>query len=390
MNLIDKAILEWSYRTNKGYPDLNNEEDIRVFESLFGFNLLSEKKLEWKDLSSDTRKYVRLEAIANKIKEGSPFKLESNKESILKFKDKTYYDLFYNQEVDKIREVGGRAINRFPFFVDEDGNDITFFDITKTPELGGTGATKQDSSERQEMGLIEVINSFENKPFTLVGANGEKIENVTGARKMPNPPEGEAYTDVIIETTKGDINISAKGSASPSIAGGGLKMASNLGPEVEKFIKDFYEDAYTHYKRIFDKLPEVDYNTNLYKTPYFKDINREVPKNIMKTILVGIERFGGPVHGYYIGPMTVETQVKDKELHTNGKIVSIDKFLEDYPTIYAHIKKRSGDYFFTDKRKPIPANPDIVVPILFAKSPTSNMAQSRFGMNFKPRGKEII
>jgi hypothetical protein len=357
---------------------------------MFGFNLLSEKKLEWKDLSSDTRKYVRLEAIANKIKEGSPFKLESNKESILKFKDKTYYDLFYNQEVDKIREVGGRAINRFPFFVDEDGNDITFFDITKTPELGGTGATKQDSSERQEIGLIEAINSFENKPFTLVGANGEKIENVTGARKMPNPPEGEAYTDVIIETTKGDINISAKGSASPSIAGGGLKMASNLGPEVEKFIKDFYEDAYTHYKRIFDKLPEVDYNTNLYKTPYFKDINREVPKNIMKTILVGIERFGGPVHGYYIGPMTVETQVKDKELHTNGKIVSIDKFLEDYPTIYAHIKKRSGDYFFTDKRKPIPANPDIVVPILFAKSPTSNMAQSRFGMNFKPRGTEII
>jgi len=390
MNLIDKAILEWSYRTRKGYPDINSQEDIALFESIFNINLLSEKKLEWKDLSSDTRKFVRLETIANKIKEGSPFKLESNKESILKFKDETYYDLFYNQEVDKIREVGGRAINRFPFFVDEDGSDITFFDITKTPELGGTGASKQDSSERQEMGLIEAINSFENKPFTLVGANGEKIENVTGARKMPNPPEGEAYTDVVIETTKGDINISAKGSASPSIAGGGLKMASNLGPEVEKFIKDFYEDAYNYYKKIFDKLPEVDYNTNLYKTPYFKDINREVPKSIMKTILIGIERFGGPVDGYYIGPMTVETQVKEKELHTNGKIISIDKFLEDYPTIYAHIKKRSGDYYFTDKIKPIPANPDIEVPILFAKSPTSNTAQSRFGMNFKPRGKEII
>lgn len=39
MNLIDRIILEWSYRTKKGYPDLNNEEDLRVFESLFDINL---------------------------------------------------------------------------------------------------------------------------------------------------------------------------------------------------------------------------------------------------------------------------------------------------------------------------------------------------------------
>lgn len=390
MNLIDRVILEWSYKTKKGYPDLNSEEDLRIFESMFGFNILSEKKLEWKDLSDASRKYVRLEIIANKIKEGSPFKLESGEEKVLTFVDSKHYDFFYNQEVDKIREIGGRTINRFQFFQDEDGNKLTFSDITKTPELGGTGKSKVDSSERQEMGLIEVINNFQTKPFTLVGANGEKIENVTGARKMPNPPEGEAYTDVVVETTNGDYNISAKGTSSPSIAGGGLKMASNLGPEVENFIKDFYEDAYEHYKKIFESTPELDYDTNLYRTSYFKDVNRVVPKDIMKTVLIGIERFGGPVDGYYIGPMTVESEVKEKELHTNGNIIPVEKFLEDYPTIYAHIKKRSGDYYFTDRKKPIPANPDIIVPMLFAKSPTSNTAQSRFGMNFKPRGTEVI
>ena len=42
MNLIDRVILEWSYKTKKGYPDLNNEEDLRVFESLFGFDLSEE------------------------------------------------------------------------------------------------------------------------------------------------------------------------------------------------------------------------------------------------------------------------------------------------------------------------------------------------------------
>jgi hypothetical protein len=100
--------------------------------------------------------------------------------------------------------------------------------------------------------------------------------------EMPNPKEGEAYTDVVVETTKGDVNISAKGTSSPSIAGGGLKMASNLGPEVEEFIQDFYKDAYDYYKEIFDANPELTPDTNLYKTNSFKDVSRAVPQNIMK------------------------------------------------------------------------------------------------------------
>ena len=39
MNLVDKAILEWSYKTTKGYPDINSQEDMALFESMFGFNL---------------------------------------------------------------------------------------------------------------------------------------------------------------------------------------------------------------------------------------------------------------------------------------------------------------------------------------------------------------
>lgn len=46
MKLIDKVILEWSYRTKKGYPDLNNPEDLKVFESTFGFNLKEQTESE--------------------------------------------------------------------------------------------------------------------------------------------------------------------------------------------------------------------------------------------------------------------------------------------------------------------------------------------------------
>ena len=43
MNLIDRVILEWSYKTKKGYPDINSQEDMYLFESLFGFNILERK-----------------------------------------------------------------------------------------------------------------------------------------------------------------------------------------------------------------------------------------------------------------------------------------------------------------------------------------------------------
>ena len=39
--------------------------------------------------------------------------------------------------------------------------------MTKTPDLGGSGKAKVDSSERQEMGLIDAINSFPRKTFYI-------------------------------------------------------------------------------------------------------------------------------------------------------------------------------------------------------------------------------
>ena len=50
MNLIDKAILEWSYKTSKGYPDINSQEDIALFESIFGFIPLLKENKELVDL----------------------------------------------------------------------------------------------------------------------------------------------------------------------------------------------------------------------------------------------------------------------------------------------------------------------------------------------------
>lgn len=46
MSLIDRTILEWAWMCEKGYPDLNNENDLKVFESKFGFNLLLNENVD--------------------------------------------------------------------------------------------------------------------------------------------------------------------------------------------------------------------------------------------------------------------------------------------------------------------------------------------------------
>jgi hypothetical protein len=43
MSLIDRTILEWAWMSEKGYPDLNNENDLKVFESIFGFKIQERK-----------------------------------------------------------------------------------------------------------------------------------------------------------------------------------------------------------------------------------------------------------------------------------------------------------------------------------------------------------
>jgi len=58
MKLIDRLILEWSYRTEKGYPDLDNEKDLEVFESMFNINLvtLREARYNFDYLNTEAQK----------------------------------------------------------------------------------------------------------------------------------------------------------------------------------------------------------------------------------------------------------------------------------------------------------------------------------------------
>ena len=393
MDPIQKFLDKISYKFPKGYPELNNSKDVDLLESLISetigkkFSLL-EKALTFNDVAGESRKLIRLTIIANKIREKTPFTLQDGeKEVILSFNDPSYDDIFTNQKVDTIRSVGGRSINNFKFFVDDEGNEYSLKQIKKTKELGGTGGSKAQTSERQERGLIDAINSVEGIKI-LVGDNGFEIPNIIKAEKQPDPPRAEAYADIRLIRKVGDpYLLSAKGIVTPSIAGGGLTGITQINDDLGNFVADFYQDAYEYYKKIFDANDEIDYDTNLYKTSFMRDVNRVVPPSLIDDMLRGNKAMGGPVDGYYIGPMEVQYTVEGNKIITNGDIIPLETFEEKYDKIFMHIKKRSGDYYFTDALQTVNG---FTMPLIFTNKPGGKMAKSRLGTNPKPRGQIVL
>jgi len=397
MDILDLFFKKFSYKFPKGYPDMNNEQDILLLESLLkdiiDESIILEKALSWSDLSDASRKYYRLSLIDDKIKKGEPFKLEDGREEVLTYTNDSYSDLFANQKVEDIKKLLGSRTNQFPLFKDSQGNTLGFSAISKTKELGGTGGSKAQTTERQERSLVDLINSVEGTK-TIVSKDGHKIENVASADKYEGRASSgvEPYSDVILNLTDGtQLLVSAKGPSAPTLGSGGISgiktfTKEGANPEILNFVKDFYEKAYQYYKDIVKK--EGLEGENLYKNKLVPDISVKVPENILKTLLVGTPEMGGPVSYYYIGDMDVTGSVEGQTIKIeNGSFIPVDEFIaEKGDHLYAHIRKRDGDLYFTDAKQNLNGTE---IPSIFVKTPGGTGIQSRFGMVDKIRGIEI-
>jgi hypothetical protein len=376
MNLIDKVILEWSYRTKKGYPDINSQEDIALFESTFGFKLLSENAFERQVTQQLINKFPEtLGALSNDYRVSNKGKIESN-EFIQYIKDTFGSETEVKIVPPKQSPNRSRSFDAFLFKVD--GREVN---------INLAGGKKSDTTERQEKGVIDAINSVEGIK-TVIGANNFKIENIVKADKVTSAYRHEPYADIqfIIKGKDDPFMISAKGTSSPTLAGGGLSGFTLFGDKVRKFIFDFYNDAYKYYKNIFDKNDEITYETDLYRTDLFPDVNREVPSELILEIMKGTSAMGGPVDAYYIGPMDVVPEINNNTITFDGDIIPVEKFAKE-SKLFVHIRKRDGSYFFTDTTQTVN---NLTVPRIFTKKPGSKSSQARLGSNSKPRNKVII
>ena len=118
-----------------------------------------------------------------------------------------------------------------------------------------------------------------------------------------------------------------------------------------------------------------------------KDVNRVIPSSLIDDMLRGNKAMGGPVDGYYIGPMDIQYKVEGNKIITNGDVIPLETFADKYDKIFMHIKKRSGDYYFTDALQTVNG---FTMPLIFTNKPGGKMAKSRLGTNPKTRGQIIL
>lgn len=145
MDILEKFLNHYSYKFEKGYPDLNNENDVILIEQLLS-NLtgnlieLDEVKLSPSQLekpyyqsSEFYGKYNdRGERFLDKILTGEPFILNDGTEIIIdKNKSEKAIDLLKNKNY---KDLGG--VNKL--FYDSEGNTYSLSSFKKTQEFGSS------------------------------------------------------------------------------------------------------------------------------------------------------------------------------------------------------------------------------------------------------------
>lgn len=93
MNVIDKIVTEWAYRCKKGYPDINNPEDLRILNEIYaeyGIVMEEEKPIadpDFKSIPLPQDDIEAIQAIYNSLSKGQQeaFKQNFRKHTLSQF-----------------------------------------------------------------------------------------------------------------------------------------------------------------------------------------------------------------------------------------------------------------------------------------------------------------
>lgn len=216
MSLIDRTILEWAWMSEKGYPDLNNENDLKVFESLFGFKLISENAFERQVRQQIVDKFPEaLNTMGNDYRIANKGKIDAN-EFVQYIKDTFGSETEVKVIPPKQSPNRSRSFNAFLFKVD--GREVNL------NLAGGATANKGVAFEEQ---VVADLNNFKNeinefthqklveeiiKEFKLTPENFE-VKAVGGKNQkrslifLPEGPKVDTPGDQTIAETLADLII---------------------------------------------------------------------------------------------------------------------------------------------------------------------------------------
>lgn len=206
MNIVDKAIQEWSWRCKKGYPDLDSKEDLTILKELFNVDLFEAKK-PFEHLSQQAQ------SVANQlIKDLQITKDEikaHTRNRIIILTDRSRPDIFSKLEglgFERIATMSGSSAGGYRT---NDGVEIIHKPLSLTLK-GGAGIENEviftdliNQALEQETPLTVKITPSEGKPLTY--------SNVTEVTHIGKEGEKKGWKgDVALKTEKGQEHISIK------------------------------------------------------------------------------------------------------------------------------------------------------------------------------------
>ena len=155
---IDKIMLEWSYRCNKGYPVWGNDADMKILKSILSEMNIKLPILESAFTPAELNRDKYFDGFIDKLTKGEPFTLEKDKSKVVLDKQllKTFQQLQaiknLNDRQNAIRDIFGKN----PIIITADGDKLRLGDISKdtfTAKTTGTGLVGTETPDFKE-GLV--------------------------------------------------------------------------------------------------------------------------------------------------------------------------------------------------------------------------------------------
>lgn len=239
MNPIEELLKRYSYKFEKGYPDLTNEKDILLLESILekmditSINLRERSSLSTKDLAKPIKGAKdRGEVLLKKIEKEEPLKLiKGNEIKIDPEKSKAF--------IDGLKAGEYTSLSKTPFY-DTEGNSYTIGKLEKSDEFGGKAIARgMDIEDRELSHLLDQIEEAGGKVDIKIG---DKIyKNIT----IGNKPTGSPKADFILHSddNKASIFISHKdGNSAKDFQQYGGVSEFKTNPEVLSFVEKIKEE----------------------------------------------------------------------------------------------------------------------------------------------------
>ena len=197
MNVIDKILLEWSYKCHDGIVDVNDPNKLDILDELL-MELgpgQTYNPLTFYDLKK--RGGFRFKILADKIKNKEPFSLVQGSPTILTFIDPQYEAAFVSANDSQIKSFANKNINLFNFFEDAQGEEYAIADLLKDDKFGGKGTGSGTAVEDYNLKLLnDKIEELKQKGKTSsisVVVNGTKYDGIVGAKTQKGTPKADFY-----------------------------------------------------------------------------------------------------------------------------------------------------------------------------------------------------